>query len=218
MCKYLTSKNSNQRHVVLYHSTHKSIERYVSPPTKFGLCLPWISDQNINLCRSIVHFICLNEQSPRRFIIPSFGFAICLPRESHTYHLERLFDEFSDGVRFSGGKDKVISNVCLQHSPHSFNVIFCMTPVPLCVQVPYFQHKCLVRHRLHHAYADFPRHEFMTTSFGFVIEKYTIARKHTVTFSIVFNNPERIQLCYSVGTSRIKWGCLRLGYLLNLSI
>ena len=50
-----------------------------------------------------------------------------------------------------------------------------------------------------------------------MIKQNPAARKHTITFPIIFRNPIRIQLCHSIRASRIKRRLLCLRHLLHFT-
>ena len=90
-----------------------------------------------------------------------------------------------------------------------------MSPVTLRVKVAKVQARLLPKADVRNSPCDFSRYEGPPTTGALVVEENAIASEHVVGLAVVFGDPESIELCDTVGASRIERGILVLRYRLN---
>src|SRR2546426_938754 len=69
----------------------------------------------------------------RRTEITRIDFHMVVPVEP--YQTERGSNEIFNGVRLAGGDHIVVGGWLLEHEPHSLDVLRCVTPVPLRLEI-----------------------------------------------------------------------------------
>ena len=127
-------------------------------------------------------------------------------------------DEQPDRLRLACGQHKIVSMRMLKNPPHPFDVIACMPPVALRIEVA--EPKLILKAKMdcRNSTGNFACNEGLASDGTFMIEQDAIRREYTVSFAIVYGDPVGVQLCRSVGRARIKRRALALGNFLNKTI
>src|SRR5213082_3413874 len=94
------------------------------------------------------------------------------------------FDKLAYGMRLSGGHNKVIGMIELQHAPHCFNVLGSITTVALRLQISYIDLGLQACTNPRNSPGDFSAYKGFSSPRGFVIEKDPIAREKTVALAV----------------------------------
>lgn len=116
----------------------------------------------------------------------------------------QLTNEFPDSVTFSSGKHVIGRLIALDHEPHAFDVVTCVTPVSLGVEVAKIEAVLLSHLDADDGSRDFARHESVTAARRFVVEKNAVGQVHAVRLAVVDDHPVGVLLCDAVRRARIK--------------
>src|SRR5882757_7643897 len=92
----------------------------------------------------------------------------------------------------------------LQDPPHRVDIIFCVTPIPLGIEIAYKNLATETERDLCDTPRHFARDERFTAKGAFVIEQYSIAGKHVVCLPIIYRNPMGVELRHSIRRPRIE--------------
>ena len=65
--------------------------------------------------------------------------AFTFPTNLNSSACKGTFHEFSDGSCFTGCNDKIFRFFLLKHQPHTFYIVFCITPVTFSVEISKIQ-------------------------------------------------------------------------------
>ena len=120
-------------------------------------------------------------------------------------------------MHFTGGNDKIFRSLVLQDQPHTFHVIFGISPVTAGIQISQIQ---LVLESLFDtgsSQGDFAGHESLSAPFTLVVEQDTVHGKHPVALAVILGNPESVLLGHSVRRTRIERCRFLLRNFLHLS-
>lgn len=93
----------------------------------------------------------------------------------------------------------------LANPPTHINIVFCVAPVSLGVQVAEVQFLLLTKRNLGYSTGNLACHERLTTPWAFMIEENAIGGMHTISFTIVDNDPISIELGSGWETTNVKW-------------
>lgn len=125
---------------------------------------------------------------------------------------------FDSRVRLTGGKDVIIRFIHLKHHPHALNVVTCMAPITLGINVTQVQGLVDASVDACHTGSDLASHKGTATTRRFVVEENTVGQMHAVGFSVVDEDPEGVLLGDSVRRTRVEWSCLGLRNFLDLTV
>lgn len=129
-----------------------------------------------------------------------------------------LTDEFTDRVTFTRGKNVIGRLIALNHEPHAFDIVTCVTPVSLGVEVSKVETVLLSHLDTHHGSRDFTRHEGVAAARRFVIEKNAIGQVHAVRLAVVDDHPVGVLLCDAVRRAGVEGCGFRLRNSLYLAV
>ena len=147
-----------------------------------------------------------------------FFYAFTFPAQFDAYFLEGKGGKLADGMHFACGYHEVFRCIVLKNQPHTFYIIFRISPVATCIQITQIQ---FVLETLGYAgggQRNLTGYECFSSTFAFVIEKDTVYGKHTITFAVVLCNPEAVLFGYSVRAAGIERSCFRLGDFLYFTV
>src|SRR3989344_6702011 len=108
-------------------------------------------------------------------------------------------------MAFSRGYYKILGLAMLQHFPHSLNIFFCISPVPLCFQISKNQLVFFSSFYCSQAADNFFCDKGVSPSRAFVVEQYAVACKQAVCLPVIYCNPVCKYFCACIGASRIEW-------------
>mmetsp|Transcript_6240 Transcript_6240/g.9112 ORF Transcript_6240/g.9112 Transcript_6240/m.9112 type:complete len:279 (-) Transcript_6240:384-1220(-) len=204
-----------------HHILYKSLKAQFSLPSKLFLGLGRISKKQFNLSRAEITGINANKNSRLISSINSNlinSSSLSLPYNCDANFIERLLNKLPHCVCLSSGQNVVISNISLKHHPHSLHIITSMSPITLSINVT--KEETLVKslRDTGNSNCNLTCHEGGTTTRRFVVEKNTVSKVHSISFTVVHQNPEGVLLSDSVWRTGVEGGCLRLGHLLYLSV
>src|SRR5262249_52729467 len=102
------------------------------------------------------------------------GFAFALPYNFATGASKSFLDKLSYRVTFTGREHIIIWLGLLEHKPHTLDIIPCMAPVALSVEIT--EIKCCLRTMLDCGYRarDLAGDKGLTTRWAFMIEQIAV--------------------------------------------
>ncbi len=139
----------------------------------------------------------------------SFAF----PAEGNGSMTKGSFDEFADRMGFSGRDDIVVCLLLLEHHPHCLDIIPCIAPVALCVEVAKVDFVCSACEYSCDAGGDLAGDECLGASGRFVVEEDAVACEDVIAFAIGAGNPVGVEFCNAVGADRMEGCCFVLWFL-----
>lgn len=123
----------------LHHFCYHLCDRILTFPAEFRLSFRGISEKEIYLSRSEISWIDFDETDISSLLI-SFFFDTDSPPLDLDTNLEKCpLDKLSNTVRFARCKNKIFWIILLEHEPHALHVIFCMSPIPLRIEIAYIE-------------------------------------------------------------------------------
>ncbi|MNS56284.1 hypothetical protein D3C72_891400 [compost metagenome] len=144
--------------------------------------------------------------------------AFAHPLDGDVDFTEGNLDEVSDRVLLACGHDVVVRGVLLKHEPHGFDVVPCVSPVALGVEVT--QEELVLKPEANVGYCagDLAGDESLPPIRGFVIEKDAVGRMNAVGFPVVDHDPVGVEFGYCIRTTGVEGRGLPLGNLLNHAV
>src|SRR5689334_8398108 len=130
---------------------------------------------------------------------------------------ESGFNQFAHSVRLAGCQHEVVAFAELHNSPHPFNVLRCVSPIALGVEIAEEQFVLSAMLDGSHCARNFATDESFTAPRTFMIEHDAVAGAETVALAIIHGCPVRKNLGNTIGTSRPEWRFLVLRYLLGFT-
>src|SRR6185436_5533974 len=94
----------------------------------------------------------------------------------------------------SCSKNVIIWLILLKHHPHTLDIILGISPVAFCIKISQIEFVCQPKLNFAEAYSNFASNERLPASRGFMVEENTVARKHSITLSVVFRYEISIHL------------------------
>ena len=84
---------------------------------------------------------------------------------------EGEFDEFADGVGFSGTDDKVVRGCLLQHQPHGANIVWSVSPIATGAKIPQVELLLDTMLDVGHRTSDLASHKGLAAAWRLVVEQ-----------------------------------------------
>src|SRR5271157_640074 len=103
-----------------------------------------------------------------------------------------------------GGDHEIVRLMVLYNEPHCLNIVAGEPPVAFSIQIPQVEAVLHLKLDASHCTGDLPGYKGLSTHGRFVIEKYPIASKETVCFSVVTGYPIPVQFGYGIWASWIE--------------
>src|SRR5262245_58704885 len=104
-------------------------------PPKLRSSIGWIANQKVDLGWAEIARIDLDQDATRFRVNALFVNSCALPNNLYLDLAKRFLDEFTHRMSFACRKHVIVGLRTLQNSPHTFNIIFRMTPIALGVQI-----------------------------------------------------------------------------------
>jgi hypothetical protein len=205
--------------LTLHHLLDELLKGNLPLPAKLSLGLGRVTEEKVDLSRTEVSRVDGNKDTGLVLGIHTLLVdALTDPLESDTNGSEGLLAKLLDGVRLTSGKNKVIGDLLLEHEPHALNVVLCVAPITLGVEVTKVNGVLETTVDTGDGTSDLTGHESRTTPGGLVVEKDTIAGEHAVSLTVVDALPEGILLGNGVRGTRVERSGLLLRGLLDLTV
>src|SRR5262245_48040020 len=100
----------------------------------------------------------------------------------------------------------IIRFAFLHNAPHSLNIVACMAPIALSIQIPKTKRLLFTQLNSCDCTANFSGNESLAADRAFMIEQYSVRSMKAVGLSVVYRDPIGIQFCRRIRRARIE-GC-----------
>ena len=161
-----------------------------------------------------IHFHhCLSGFYVDTFLVYAFAF----PAQFYAGFLKGKCGKFAYGVHLSGSNHEVFRRIVLQDKPHTFHIVFGISPVAACIQITQIQ---LVLESLCNAcgsQCNLACNESLAAAFALMVKEDTVHGIHVIAFAVVLRNPETILFGYAIRAARIERSRLLLRHFLHLT-
>ena len=116
-------------HIVTHHDADKVLERsLLRIPAQLGLSLCRIAEKLIDLCRTEVLRIDLNQHLASLFVVALLIDPFAAPFQLYANLTESQRSELADRVVLARGNDEVVGLRLLQDEPHALDVVLGIAP------------------------------------------------------------------------------------------
>lgn len=210
LCEYLISMFfedflfSEDFYIWFHHFWYHLRYSVFTFPSKFLYCKWCISEKKIDFSRTEISWIHFDETNICSFFKSSFIHSDASPFKLYSYFEKCPFNKLTNRIRLTRSKDKICRCMVLEHEPHTFHIVLRMSPVSLRIEVSNIQFLQKSQMNLCDCTSNLACDECLTSDWRFVIKKESVRRKHSITFSIIYRNPIRIQLSHSIWASWMK--------------
>jgi len=211
----IASGNTNQ--ISLDHLLDQGIKLDLTLPSELLVGLGRVAEQQLDLGGAVVSRVDTDTDGAI-LITSNLLLGSTLPGDGSTSGLEGLLDKLTDSVHLSGGEDKVISSLLLEHAPHTLDIVTGVTPITLGIQVSEVQALLLLEVDRRDSAGNLAGDEGAATARGLVVEEDTVAGIHVVGLTVVDGDPVGVHLGNTIGRAGVEGSGLALGDLSNLSV
>ena len=126
--------------------------------------------------------------------------------------------ELTNSMLGACSDNKVFWSVVLKDEPHTFHIVFSVTPVAKRIKITEIEAILLALCNTSSSKCNLTSYKGLTTTLRLVIEKDTRAAEHVVCLPILLHNPKAIELCHCIRTIWMEWSIFILRNFLYLSI
>src|SRR5450631_866867 len=187
-------------------------------PAKFLERLAWIAEKEIDLRRTEIARIDLDEGPAALFVETALLDSGAFPADADAGFGEGAFDEFAHRVGFPRRQDIIVRLGLLQNAPHSLDVIACVAPIPLGIEVAQKELVLKAQMDRRDRAGDFSRDEGLGPGWTFMVEQDAVRSVHSIGFAVIDGDPIGVELRGGVRRARIEGRCLVLRNRLHLPI
>ena len=120
-------------------------------------------------------------------------------------------------MHLSGSNHEVFRRIVLQDKPHTFHIVFGISPVAACIQIAQIQFVLESLCNAGGSQRNLAGNEGFAAALAFVVEENAVYGEHSVAFAVVLCNPETVLFGYAVGAARVERGSLLLRHFLYLA-
>jgi hypothetical protein len=135
---------------------------------------------------------------------------LTIPGKRDANMRECNLEKVTHRMRMSRSKHKIVARFLLKHKIHPLDIVLCVSPVALGVDVSEMHAFLLSKRDPSNGDADLARDEILLASRALVVEKDPIAGVHAVRFSIINCDPVCKLLGDAVRRAGVEGSCLGL--------
>lgn len=177
-----------------------------------------ITQQLFHLSWTVILWVNSDNNFTSGGVLSNLSVTFALPLDIDIDMLESLLDKLTHGMHLTSGQDKIIWLLSLQHQPHSLDIVSGMTPISHRIQITQVQTILFAQRDGCHSATNLSSHKGLTSARRFMIEKDTVAGKHTIRLAIVDYNPVSVHLGNTIRGARIERSSLLLRNFLHFTV